>query len=361
MKILTENKVILFLLGFFFLLLTACNPAGSGSEPGIDRTGDGEEVTMYVGPETTECVGEAIQTCLLIKFEPAAEWELFYDSIEGFEYEPGFEYQLLVDKYEVDNPPADASSIRYELKEIVHKVAIESGQPDLGEPIPTESLGGKWNLISYGPEGEETAVLADTAITADFTTNTISGSAGCNSYNGNYFMNANLITIDQIITTLIGCSEEISTQESAYLGLLAAAESVTQTPGQLIIHAPDGNLIFEPAEHSELESGEWRLSGILQDNAVVSMVIDESINLTFADGTLNGFSGCNSFFSDYTIDGQSLDLGPIGRTEIACAEEVMSREMALFSTLERVEGYEIERNSLTLLDTDGVGILFFTK
>lgn len=48
-------------------------------------------------------------------------WELFYDQIQGFEFEPGFTYELRVRVSNVDHPPADASSLRYELVEVVDK------------------------------------------------------------------------------------------------------------------------------------------------------------------------------------------------------------------------------------------------
>ncbi len=63
---------------------------------------------MYIDSETVECVGVAPTTCLQVKFDKEAEWELFYDSIDGFEYEPGFEYELLITKTDVEDPPADA-------------------------------------------------------------------------------------------------------------------------------------------------------------------------------------------------------------------------------------------------------------
>ncbi len=43
----------------------------------------------------------------------------FYNGIEGFTHELGFDYELLVKRSEIENPPADGSSIRYELIDIV--------------------------------------------------------------------------------------------------------------------------------------------------------------------------------------------------------------------------------------------------
>ena len=49
------------------------------------------------------------------------DYNLFYDQIEGFEFEPGYEYELLVLVEPVENPPADASTLKYSLVEEVSK------------------------------------------------------------------------------------------------------------------------------------------------------------------------------------------------------------------------------------------------
>ena len=83
---------------------------------------------MRVNSYTVDCVGEMEGTCLLVQegdLIGTDDWEYFYyvDSIEGFTYEPGFLYGLIVKKTAVENPPADGSSIRYELVKIVSKEA----------------------------------------------------------------------------------------------------------------------------------------------------------------------------------------------------------------------------------------------
>jgi len=80
-----------------------------------------KEITLYVGPELVPCEGEGPMECLQVKESPDAEWGLFYDQIEGFDWEPGFVYELRVKVSPVDNPPAGGSSLRYELVEQVSK------------------------------------------------------------------------------------------------------------------------------------------------------------------------------------------------------------------------------------------------
>jgi hypothetical protein len=51
-------------------------------------------------------------------------WNYFYSNIEGFEYELGFTYDILVIKESIDNPPQDASSIKYTLKNVISKEKV---------------------------------------------------------------------------------------------------------------------------------------------------------------------------------------------------------------------------------------------
>ncbi|KMQ69055.1 hypothetical protein ACM39_06455 [Chryseobacterium sp. FH2] len=79
------------------------------------------EKTFIVGPQTADCTGAAPMKCLQVKETSTAEWTNFYTNIEGFTYEPGYEYVLKVKTEKIKNPPADGSSIKYTLIRQVSK------------------------------------------------------------------------------------------------------------------------------------------------------------------------------------------------------------------------------------------------
>lgn len=65
---------------------------------------------------------------LNVKFEGDNSWTILYNnSIEGFEYEEGFEYKLLVQQKYIPNPPQDGSKYSYKLIKILDK--IQSNTP----------------------------------------------------------------------------------------------------------------------------------------------------------------------------------------------------------------------------------------
>ncbi|HEX6751713.1 MAG TPA: DUF4377 domain-containing protein [Longimicrobium sp.] len=105
--------VALFLLAAS--VVSACSVI-SGSD---ERT-----ITMQVGPVQVDCQGEGQQKCLIVKENGAAEWTYFYGQIEGFTWQPGYVYTLVVAVREIDNPPADGSSRAYRLVKVVEKTPV---------------------------------------------------------------------------------------------------------------------------------------------------------------------------------------------------------------------------------------------
>ena len=88
---------------------------------------DSEAMTLFVGPERVECMGFMFPTtCLQVRFHPEGDWEAFSDPIEGFNFEPGFLYELRVRRISIDDPPADASSYRWILLELVNKIVAQA-------------------------------------------------------------------------------------------------------------------------------------------------------------------------------------------------------------------------------------------
>jgi heat shock protein HslJ len=84
-----------------------------------------EEKNFWVNSSKFPCMGVGPMSCLQVQENDSIEegkWEFFYSEIEGFEYQPGNIYRLRVKVKKVQEPiPADASSLRYELLEVMEK------------------------------------------------------------------------------------------------------------------------------------------------------------------------------------------------------------------------------------------------
>lgn len=77
--------------------------------------------TLFVRDTLADCQAEGVRQCLQVRSSEQEDWRNFFGSIEGFEYEPRYAYELRVAVSPVANAPADAPSLRYRLLEVVAK------------------------------------------------------------------------------------------------------------------------------------------------------------------------------------------------------------------------------------------------
>lgn len=152
------------------------------------------ETLLFIDSSLHDCVGVAKQKCMKVKFGENEEWTYFYDQIEGFTFEEGYTYTLSIRTHSVANPPADGSSKRYVLDRLIAKEAVTDHK----------DLHGKWRVMKIGDK-------QSLAQTPDFLFNVndkqVSGSAGCNNYQGSIELKANELTFGPMATTRKLCSD----------------------------------------------------------------------------------------------------------------------------------------------------------
>jgi heat shock protein HslJ len=106
--------------------------------------------------------------------------------------------------------------------------------------------GTTWQAISYN-NGKQAVinVLAGTELTADFGADgSLSGSAGCNQYTGQYEINGNQITIGPLASTKMYCEGPagVMDQESQFLAALQSAMIYRIEGNRLELRTRDGAL-----------------------------------------------------------------------------------------------------------------------
>lgn len=94
------------------------------SGPTQDTETPGERLLLEIDSETATCTGVGKQECMKIRAPGEEEWRLFYGSIQGFVFEPGLRSVVEGERTRVRNPPADASSLRYRLVEVVRREPV---------------------------------------------------------------------------------------------------------------------------------------------------------------------------------------------------------------------------------------------
>jgi heat shock protein HslJ len=310
----------------------------------------GEETTLYVGPTQADCVGVGPMTCMLVKQEPDGEYQFFYSQIEGFEYVPGTEYELLVNVEEVADPPADGSSLTYTLIEVVS--ATEVGPTLEGTP---------WQLVALADQnGAAIEVLSDVEVTALFEDERVSGSDGCNNYAGSYSVDGVDLTVGpDLMGTMMACPGPIMDQAGAYTAALTSAARYAIVDDQLRILNDTGRVVvtYEVRVPTSLTGTTWQAIGYNNGNeAVVSIAIDTEITAIFGeDGTLSGSAGCNNYTAAYEADDVNIEIGPAAVNMMMCAEPegIMEQESLYLAALSMAEVYSIDGDRLQLRTGEG--------
>ncbi len=102
----------------------------------------------------------------------------------------------------------------------------------------------------------------------------------------------------------------------------------------------------DPLEGTQWRLSEWTLSSLSP--------ADFTITAAFADGTISGRSGVNSYSGPYEAgSGGSFSAGPLASTEIAGPKPAMRAEGAYLTLLTQARSYELAEGRLTLLDGSG--------
>lgn len=185
--------------------------------------------TLFVADHLADCTGVGEQKCMLIKESETEDWTYLYQQIEGFDYEPGYFYQLKVGVSKVDHPPADGSGLRYKLKEVVSKVAAQN----------QDELNGSWKVVQI--QGLEKIDIHPT-LEFNANENRISGFAGCNNYFASYEVMGEELTIGPAGATRKMCQE--MTVEDAFLPMLGEVATHKLEDKELQLFDGSGNLIL---------------------------------------------------------------------------------------------------------------------
>jgi heat shock protein HslJ len=102
------------------------------------------------------------------------------------------------------------------------------------------------------------------------------------------------------------------------------------------------------AAATTIEGPIWRLASLRGLDPGMLRGATRPVTARFNAGRIDGFSGCNSFFGAYTIDGDRVVIGSLGGTMMACAEAPMAVETAVKSALAGTFRYTFADRRLTL-------------
>ncbi len=219
----------------------------------------------------------------------------------------------------------------------------------------------QWVLTAYGQPENLTPSQPGVVTTAVFSADgTLSGFTGCNNYAASYTLQENQISISLPVINLAACGVGME-QEQTFLQLLESAQSYRLGVDALEITSADGTQVMRfAAQNLQLENVRWLLASIdgqtLAEGVVASALFTPAGSPAAQGGenSVNGNSGCNTFFGPYTVAGDTLSMpGPFGSTRMMCEDPAMQVEQAFLAALEAAQTYQIMGSQLTINTTTG--------
>jgi len=104
---------------------------------------------------------------------------------------------------------------------------------------------------------------------------------------------------------------------------------------------------------ASLDGSSWTLV----EGMDITIPDDVAMTIAFEAGRASGSGGCNRFTGSYEQDGESIFLGRVASTRMACDEEVMSAERAYLSALASVSSWSATGGVLVLSDSSDQALL----
>jgi heat shock protein HslJ/LysM repeat protein len=106
-----------------------------------------------------------------------------------------------------------------------------------------------------------------------------------------------------------------------------------------------------------LEGTSWILTAL---NGAAPLP-DTTVTASFeADGNLSGSDGCNRYGASYEVDGDKISITPGMTTMMACPDPIMQQAGEYMVALASATSYQIQGDTLELLDAGGNAVATFT-
>ncbi|MFN8377536.1 MAG: META domain-containing protein [Anaerolineae bacterium] len=185
---------------------------------------------------------------------------------------------------------------------------------------PPPLVGTTWQWVQTMTP-DETIVSADPSrYTITFNEDgTYSWQLDCNTGGGSYTLDGQALTLGPGITTLMACPD--GSQDAVFSQHISSASSFYFFDGDLYIELGGAGVMQLQAAPPALTGTTWQWQQTVTPVEVIAPTDPASYTILFnEDGSYNLQADCNSGSGTYTVDGQSISIGPAATTRMACPE-----------------------------------------
>lgn len=232
-------------------------------------------------------------------------------------------------------------------------VVPASGNPPL-------DISGSWVLSTF--EGQPVLDVFKTKLPVlhiDQYDQTVSGNSGCNSISGTFTFENGVFTASRLASTLMACLEP--NLEDEYVKMLEQG-SIVKINNGVMSFIQNGKVVakYQKGIDITLLYGNWTLKTLYGKDAATYFNTGNKPTIEFSvqEQRLGGFAGCNRYNSTYVIDGESINIGPIVTTRMACPE--MDGETQFIQALSDTSTMAVSHQTITL-SKDGKVVAEFTR
>jgi heat shock protein HslJ len=185
-----------------------------------------------------------------------------------------------------------------------------------------------------------------------------SGNAGCNRMFGEVNINGRNINFGSVGATRMFCSDNgVMKLEADFIRALEKVTRYEKNGNMLKLYARNRLILkFKGAETSnsddnssvKLENKKWVLDSV-KNRRLPKIESKPFINFDKEKGGAGGFTGCNSFGGNYTVNGETLRIFDIISTMRACIEDDrMNVERDFKDGLDKANRFKIFQDKLNL-------------
>lgn len=221
-----------------------------------------------------------------------------------------------------------------------------------------EELAGR-TFVSTGVSGHELADGSQVQLTFEATA--LSARAGCNTLFGDYAVEEQTLRVGAMGSTEMGCEQALMEQDQWLGEFLEAGPTVAVDGDELTLSGDEAVLVLTDRVVADpdrpLEGTTWQLESHRSNDAVSNVTGMEKASLRFdGEGRVQVRTGCNQGSATYEREGDTVVIGPIMLTRMACPEPAMEIEAMMTSALDQQTlTVSVEADRLTL-DGDDAGL-----
>jgi heat shock protein HslJ len=234
--------------------------------------------------------------------------------------------------------------------------------PTTAAPVLADALPGRTFLST---EVEGFTLVEGTRIELTFDDGDLAARAGCNHLAGAWALDGDVLVVDGLAQTDMACEpSSLMDQDTWLAAVLTSRPSLALDGDTLTVSAEGATVRLVDREIADpdrpLEGTTWTIDTLVSGDTGVASSVPAGVRtptLLLADGRVQVDTGCNRGGGDYTVDGDTVTLGPIATTRMACVDEgAAATERHILAVLAGTVQVAIEADRLTLTNgTDGLG------